>query len=121
MAYLDHLILAGLYLIAAFGITYALWIFYLAVMALKRANDAGTLTKFAKVIGLPVLWTGLILDALANIFVMSILFLEPPTEWLVTDRLSRHAQDTDGWRKSLAHWFGTHLLNPFDPDGNHLD
>jgi hypothetical protein len=91
-------------------------------MNLKRAKDAGTLSKTALVLGMPILWTGLLIDVFVNFTVMSILFLEPPFEFLVTDRLSRHAQDINGgWRKSFASWFGTHLLNPFDPDGNHLD
>jgi len=38
-----------------FGSMYVLWVFYLAVMNLKRARDAGTLTKPALVLGMPVL------------------------------------------------------------------
>jgi hypothetical protein len=37
-----------------FGSTYALWIFYLAVMNLKIAREANLLTTTAKVLGYPL-------------------------------------------------------------------
>ena len=46
----------------ALGSTYALWIFYLAVMNLARAKRAGLLTTTAKVLGYPVLIVGYVLD-----------------------------------------------------------
>ena len=50
MVYL-YIVLTGL------GSTYALWIFYLAVMNLKRAKDSDLLTKTAMALGYPVLST----------------------------------------------------------------
>lgn len=46
----------------AFLTVYALWIFYLAVMNLKRANDAGKLSKPAKFFGTPCPRDGLCLQ-----------------------------------------------------------
>lgn len=51
--------------LAGFITLYALWVFYLAGMSLKRAKDAGLLTRTAKSFGYPVLFAGLALDFLA--------------------------------------------------------
>lgn len=110
----------ALYAVAAFGGTYVLWVFYLAVMALMRARDAGTLSKPAYILGLPVLWIGLLIDFLVNVFVMSILMLEMPSEGTVTSRLSRlQAEEADTWRGKFATWFCVNLLDTFDPTGKH--
>jgi hypothetical protein len=101
------------------GSTYALWIFYLAVMSLKRAKDAGLLTATAKVLGYPVLVVGWLLDAFVNVFVMTMLLLEIPQELTVTARLKRHNRVTGGWRKAVARW-AEPLLDPYDPSGDHI-
>ena len=41
---------------------YALWIFYLAVMNLKRARDAGLLNLTAKCLGYPILIAGVAVE-----------------------------------------------------------
>ena len=106
-------------ILQGFALLYATWIFYLAVMNLKRAKDAGTLTLPAKVMGYPVLFVGLALDCLLNLTVCTFLFLELPREGLVTARLKRLAVG-GGWRASLAMWFAVHLLDTFDPSGRHV-
>lgn len=58
----------------------ALWTLYLAVMNLARARDAGTLSRPAYYLGLPLLYVGLLIDMLMNIFIATILFLELPQE-----------------------------------------
>jgi len=106
-------------LLIALGSTYALWIFYLAVMGLKRAKDAGLLTTTAKVLGYPVLIVGYVLDCFVNVTVLTVLLAEIPQETTVTARLKRHNQATGGWRKSVALW-AEPLLDPYDPSGNHI-
>lgn len=106
----------GLTLIAAIWL---LWVFYLAVMSLKRAKDAGQLSKTALVFGAPVLWVGYLLDAFVNITLMSIVLLEFPKEILVTDRLIRHSKAESGWRLKVVYWFQP-LLDPYDPSGKHI-
>ena len=107
------------YVVHAVAISYALWLFYLAVMNLQRAHENGTISKLAFVLGLPILFIGVLLDILVNIFVMTLLFVEPPREWLVTARLQRHVRTGSGYRKKLA-WFICHyLLDTFDPSGKH--
>lgn len=97
---------------------YLLWFFYLAVMNLKRAKDAGTISKPALYLGYPLLIIGLVIDLLCNIFVMTIILLELPKETLVTARVSRHRK-LGGWRGDISRWFCENLLNTFDPSGIH--
>lgn len=106
-----------LYMFVAFYIT---WIFYLAVMNLKRARDAGSITKVAYRFGLPLLYIGLLIDLLVNVIFVTILFLEIPKECLITQRLKRHANGPDGWRRSMAIWLAKNLLDTFDPSGVHV-
>lgn len=105
------------------GSTYALWLFFLAGMNLKRAKEAGTLSKTAMVFGYPVVLIGYLIDFFVNTTFMTLLLLELPQwqrgEWLVTDRLKRIHTTGTGWRLSIAQWF-VPLLNPYDPDGNHI-
>lgn len=101
-----------------FAATYALWVLYLAVMSLKRVRDEGKLSRLAYIFGIPVLYIGLVFDVLINIFVMTVLLLELPKEWLVTTRLKRHNRGT-GWRQKFAAWC-EQFLDPFDPSGDHI-
>ena len=98
---------------------YVLWIFFLAVMNLKRARDNKTLTLPALVLGYPILLIGYTIDVLVNLFLMTVLFVEIPSEWTVTGRLKKHIYRSLGWRQKVAQWFATNLLDAFDPDGKH--
>ena len=101
------------------GSTYALWVFFLAVMSLARAKRAGQLSTTAKCLGYPVLIVGYVLDCFVNFTVMTILLLEIPQETTVTSRLSRHNKESTGWRKAVAAW-AEPLLDPYDPSGDHI-
>lgn len=98
---------------------YALWVLYLAVMNLSRAKKAGLLSRTALVLGTPVLIVGYLLDALMNLFVMTVVLVELPQEFTVSERLSRHNRESTGWRKAVAQWFEP-LLDPYDPSGDHI-
>lgn len=100
---------------------YGLWVFYLAVMCLWRAHKQGAISKPAIVPAYLTLAIGAVLDCLVNITVMSILFLEPPRQLLVTQRLQYHIRNGKGWRKALAYWVCRNYLNAFDPTGDHCD
>ena len=103
-----------------FLILWFLALFYFSVMNLKRVRDRGELTKFMYVIGMPMLWIGLVFDLLANVLVFSILFLELPREPLVTGRLKRHKYHGTGWRHEMALWWEKHI-DPFDDKpGGHI-
>lgn len=104
------------------GTLYALWVFYLAVMNLKRAKDAGQLSTTARIFGTPVLVIGYLLDAFVNTTLMTLVLLEMPRwprEVLVTDRLIRHYRESQGWRLKVVLWFKP-LLDPYDPTGKHI-
>jgi predicted transporter len=106
-------------ILIALSSIYALWIFYLAVMNLKRAKDAGLLSKTAMILGYPVLIVGYVLDCFVNVTVMTVVLMELPRETTVTSRLKRHNKDSKGWRKAVAVW-AEPLLDPFDPSGDHI-
>lgn len=98
---------------------YVTWTMYLAVMALKRARDAGSLTRTATILGYPMLFIGYLFDFAVNVLVCTPLLLELPRETTVTARLKRH-KAAGGWRGRVAAWVGDHLLDPFDPSGRHI-
>lgn len=99
---------------------YALWLFYLAAMSIMRAYEANTLLKPALWMGAPVMFLAVLIDVLCNIFVMTILFLELPRQWLVTQRLSKWCcTEEPSWRKTVAKWVCVNLLDTFDPSGLH--
>lgn len=106
------------YIPISFGVIYALWIHFLAVMALLDARNRGVLTVAAKVPGYPVLGVGLVLDFLGNLLA-SFLFLEPPLELTVSSRIARHCTESTGWRQSVALWIRANWLKPFDRSGGH--
>lgn len=97
---------------------YLLWGLYIIVMALQRAKRAGTLPLASLVLGTPLIIAGVILDALVNIVVMTIVLLDRPREWLVTARLKRHCGQPT-WRGKVSKWICHNLLDAFDPDGKH--
>lgn len=104
------------------GSVWMLWVFFLAVMNLKRAKEAGQLSRTALIFGTQVLWVGYALDAFVNATLMTVVLLETPRyphEVLVTDRLSRHHKESQGWRLKVVLWF-VPLLNPYDPSGDHI-
>jgi hypothetical protein len=102
-----------------FATLYATWFFYLAAMNLIRAKDAGTLSLPSKILGWPIVVVGITIDMLVNLIIMTVLLLEIPKEWLVTARLSRHIKDSTGFRKAIAVFICTKLLDTFDPSGTH--
>lgn len=107
------------YLLIAFGATYALWVFYIAVMGLKRVRDTVGLSPWTLRFGYPVLIVGYVLDVLVNWFVFTVVMLEIPKELTVSSRLKRHNQESTGWRLKIVKFIEP-LLDPFDPSGDHI-
>ena len=107
------------YALICLAATYLLYVFYCAVMNIKRVRDMGKLTKLGMIFGYPTLIVGLILDLFVNVFFMTFLLLELPQEFTVTSRLKRHNQESTGWRLAVVKFFEP-VLNPLDPSGNHL-
>jgi hypothetical protein len=101
------------------GATYALYVFYAAVMNIKRVRDAGKLTWVGKALGYPTLVIGLVLDLFVNLTLMTIVLLELPREFTVTSRLKRHHKESTGWRLAVVKFFEP-VLDPLDPSGDHI-
>lgn len=107
------------YILWAVLACYGLYVFYCAVMNIKRVRDMGKLTKLGMAFGYPTLVIGLVLDLLVNVFVMTLILLELPRELTVTSRLKRHHRESSGWRLSIVKFFEP-VLDPLDPTGDHV-
>lgn len=94
------------------------WGMYVMVMGLYRAHLDKRLTKFTYCLAAPWLAIGFAVDVLANLFIAPFVFLDMPHEWMVTTRLKRYIAG-NGWRSKLAAAVCNHLLDVFDPTGNH--
>ncbi len=99
--------------------TYLIYVFYAAVMNIKRVRDMGKLTLVGKVFGYPTLAIGLILDLFVNVTLMTVLMFELPRELTVTSRLQRHHKESTGWRLAVVKFFEP-VLDPLDPSGDHI-
>jgi len=95
------------------------WYVYILVVGLYRAHLDKRLTPLAYTLAFPAIVIGYTMDALANIFIATVVFLEPPQELLVTGRLKRHIIYGSGWRRSLSVFICDSLLDVFDPTGDH--
>lgn len=102
-----------------FATPYLLWLFYLAVMSLKRARNAGRLHRVAYALGMPILGVGYVLDVFVNLAVGTIVFADPPRELLLTARLKRY-KGRDDWRGKVSAFLADVLLDDFDPSGKHV-
>lgn len=111
-----------LYVLAVFAVwaymTVTTWERYLAVMALKRARDAGKLSGSSKAWGYAVAARAVVTDAIYNMVFGTIMFCQPPTEFLFTARLERNMK-RDDWRGVQARYWCRSMLDAFDPDGKH--
>jgi len=106
-----------MYALGGFYLLMTTLVFYLAVMNLKR--NRGKITKTGWFFMAPIVVVGVLVDVALNILVGTVIFLEPPKEWVYTDRLQRHLAESSGWRLRRAAWFCEHILDPFDPSGKH--
>lgn len=107
-------------LLAPLAYLWLLWALYVLVMGLYRAHLDKRLGRTARVLGAPFLIVGWAMDVACNVTFAALLFLEPPRELLVTTRLKRHMKGS-GWRRSVARWICSKLLDPFDPSGSHCE
>jgi hypothetical protein len=101
------------------GFLWAFWGMYVLVMGIYRAHLSHRLKGLVLVLSLPFVVIGFLMDVFANLTIASLVFLEPPREWLVTSRLQRYIAHGTGWRFWLAKYICDHLLDVFDPSGDH--
>jgi len=101
------------------GFLWAFWGMYVLVMGIYRAYLSHRLKGLVLVLSLPFVAIGYLMDVFANLTVASLVFLELPRELLVTSRLQRYVARERGWRCKVSNWICNHLLDVFDPSGNH--
>jgi hypothetical protein len=120
------LVLAGLWVF---------WCLYVFGMGIYRAWLMRRLRGLSAVMAAPVVGVSLAIDAAAQFTVFTAAFAELPPlrryalgrwhiilpELLVTHRLRRYSRGGMGWRTRWANEICLHLLDPFDPTGQHCD
>lgn len=105
---------------SALLIAWLAWLGYVLVMGFYRAHLTGRLVGLPRLLALPVVALGLLLDVVLNATAATLFFADPPREWLLTQRLIRYkAQPSGGWRYGLAAAICEGLLDVFDPTGDH--
>ena len=106
-------------IVASYALFVVGWVLYLAIMNLARVKD--DLHWFAKMnaycIVLPI---GYVVDMVMNLIICAVM-LRIPRDWLLTGTLKRaqRMEPSGSWRETFAAWMCAHLLNQFDPKGNH--
>ena len=108
------------YLLISLGAWSGLITFYtLYLAAINFYEHWRDTSKLMVFIASPVLLTMLICDFLMQMTLFSLIFLDIPRDFLVTQRLIRYRAHADGWRKHWADEICTRALNPFDPSKHH--
>lgn len=95
------------------------WAMYVLVMGIYRAHLQKRLNVVTTVLSVPFVLLGYIMDIVANLTFATVVFFEWPREWLVTTRMKRYINEKHSWRCKLSSWVCDHLLDMFDPSGNH--
>jgi hypothetical protein len=98
---------------------YIMWVFYLAVMNLKRVRDEKKLTPLVTAVASPLIASAIALDVLLNVIVLTVVFMEIPKEYTISQRLRRYNNTEKGYRLKVAK-FMEQFLDPFDPSGEHI-
>jgi len=106
---------------AGYALAFLTWVMYLAVMNIARFRH--DLYPIAKAHAYVLAAVALVFDFLLNVVVGTVVFLKPPKDLLLTGRLSRYILDPSEalWRRKLAGWICSRLLDQFDPYGHHCD
>lgn len=100
-----------IYLLATVAVLFGTFVFLCATLKLRDAKEADKL-KAAPWILLAFAYTtlliGLLLDVALNIL-LSIPLLEPPQEWLTTDRVKRLKHGGNDWQRACSRWLCAQL------------
>lgn len=91
------------------------FIFFVAIMKMREVqSEIFRLHWSVRWVCFLILFIGLVLDTLLNVFVLTIAFVELPREFLSTARVIRHKHYSTHWRQDMALWFCKNWLTPFD-------
>lgn len=100
---------------------WALWILYVAMMNINAVSQVQSLPWQSKLLVYPTVVVFEIVELIANILVCTLIFLDFPQEWTVSERLRRYKRNPEraGWRMLLVKFIKP-MLDPFDPTGPHI-
>ena len=109
-----------IYILAIILFIWCFWALYVFAMGVYRAHLNDKLYGLNKIMAMPIIALAYLVDIFANLTLATIIFLDLPKETLVTSRLQRYmAGNQDSWRYKLAKYVCDHMLDIFDPNGNH--
>ena len=97
-----------------FELSLLMWVMYIIGIQYKR--------KGWWYFVLPFTFIAVILDVILNYTLFALITFDFPKNHEITfsSRLERLIHKTN-WQGSLANFIATYLLDPFDPDGFHID
>ena len=102
-------------------VLWALWVLYIAMMNIKRVAATQSMTWRVKILVYPTIAVFEIVEFVANVVVLTVLFFDWPREIRVSNRLRRywHNPYRYGWRLHVVKFLKP-MLDPFDPAGPHI-
>lgn len=92
---------------------YLTFVYFLAVIKLRDSRDSGVLKNAPLIIrsfAYLTLAIGLVLDVTLNIL-LSVVLIEPPQEFLTTDRVKRLKNSGNDWQRACSRWLCGQLNN----------
>ena len=100
---------------------WALWVLYIAMMNIKRVATTQTMPWRVRALVYPTMAVFEIVEFVANVVVLTVLFVDWPKEIRVSDRLRRYWSNPYryGWRLHVVKFLKP-MLDPFDPAGTHI-
>ena len=100
---------------------WALWVLYIAMMNIKRVTLTKPVPWQAKILVYPTMAVFEVIEFIANVVVLTVLFFDWPREIRVSDRLRRYWKRPAkyGWRLHVVKFIKP-MLDPFDPAGPHI-
>lgn len=100
------------------GTFFTFYVLYLATINLW--GNRHEVSVWVLVFAWPLLLSMLVVDTTMNWTFFTIIMLDFPREFMVTQRMTRYRrQGLMNWRKQFATYLCTRLLNPFDPTKDH--
>jgi hypothetical protein len=107
--------------ILPFGILWALWVLYIAMMNIKRVAATQPMPIRVRLLVYPTMAMFEIVEIVANAIILTVLFWDWPRERHVSDRLRRYWRNPYqyGWRLYIVRFLKP-MLDPFDPTGHHI-
>jgi hypothetical protein len=103
------------------GTLWALWVLYIAMMNIKRVAEAEPMPIRVRMLVYPTMAVFEVVEFVANVVVLTVLFVDWPREIRVSDRLRRYWRNPYryGWRLYVVRFLKP-MLDPFDPAGPHI-